>query len=159
MFLLTRLTQNILQHKEDPSSERRPTLEPTSLNQQFEHVRRKGYSIIEQYSIVDPDFTDLVTQLLDLNGTNFEAVKLLEYITQCRKDYLAMGGTEHWNADDLVASPNNYQSFICSLAQYIFNKYGKYKNTETQDPMIKLDQIYVSSLNLKAKPFKNINLL
>eukprot|EP00794_Sanderia_malayensis_P005731 gene5731-6431_t len=82
-----RLTQDILQDKEDPTSKRHLTFVSENLDQQFESVRQMGYSIIEQYSIVDPDFTNLVNQLLDLNGTNFEAMKLLEYIAQCRKDY------------------------------------------------------------------------
>ena len=106
------------------------------VKKEFERLEQRKYIKLEQKSTVERQLSDYVRRLLKLSGCNFEAAKLREFIDQCHKtpDY----GTES------VASPQNYQSFVCAMSQYIVSKYDAVVKSMESDPSERLDQIYVS---------------
>ena len=152
------MSQEILRQDEEPVATVRAKSRSDVFDKQFQKIRQDGYSCIEHYPMVDSHFSEYIHNLLDLNGTNFEAVKLKEYILQCRKEYseILEEGIVAFDGADLPASPSNYQSFICAISQYILNKYGKQNQSTNQESSVMLDQIYVSFvLHLLRKAQRN----
>ena len=131
-----RLTQESAEVEENEVMDENARLCHVDPRKRFGKLRQRDYAQIDAQLSIDKAFADYVHQLLDINGFNFESVKLKEYIDQCHTGIDESG--------ESYASPKNYQSFICALSQYILDKFGV--EDCSVDPSVRLDQTYVSSL-------------
>ena len=105
----------------------------------FDRFQQTDFVTHGQQFLADERLSDYVRSLLKPSGCNFEAVKLREFINECQK--------EPSSQIEFAASPQNYQSFICALSEYIFNKHAAVVTTTDSDPTARLDQIYVSYIH------------
>ena len=146
IFLFSRLTQETAKNDDNETADGVSSeLQRFELKRKFQQLRQKGYTIIDEQALIDQRFVDFVQELLNVNGTNFESLKLREHIDQCAaetKGTFMIGERE--SPVDSAASPNSYQSFVCAMSQYLLNKYGKSNYSVDPDSAANLDQAYVS---------------
>ena len=140
-----RLTQETAKSDDNQTDGVSSDVQRFELKRKFQQLRQKGYTIIDEQALIDQRFVDFVQELLNVNGTNFESLKLREHIDQCAaetKGTFMIG--ERDSPVDCAASPNSYQSFVCAMSQYLLNKYGKSNYSVDPDSAANLDQAYVS---------------
>lgn len=131
-----RLTQACALDEESHVTERGANVYKIDMTKEFQRLKGKDEQKLKEPSATNKELSEYVRGLLQLSGCNFEAVKLREFIDQCYEK-------PHHEVESAV-SPQNYHSFVCAMAQYIFTKYNAVVMTTDADPTARLDQIYVS---------------